>query len=438
MNLYIDIMLAAFMITIAIRNVSHRKMSRKEMVLLYALLCFAAGFFALFMPLKQYSSFSVIAVICLYGTLFHRETRPQNICMGLLGFVLCVVIDNIFSGIWSIAFHDFAGGSPYYWPYGVLFHVLLTCVLTYFCGKVMHHYLFRNKLLLQIRQVWYLADVTLLFCALVFAFNNVAGEKVGYPVSVVYFNCLLFAGYFVLMLFLLVSVFRAYQEKIRVEEKQKSFRELQDYTRNLESMYNSVRSFKHDYINILTSMSGYIEQGDIQGLKVFFQAKILPTRDLITQGDYKLNQLSNIEVLEIKSLLSAKMIYAHESGINVTIDIPSSVQNFGMDTVDLARVLGIFLDNAIEAALETAHPKIGLNIIKNPETVAIIILNSFQACDLPLHKLKQIGVSTKVNHPGIGLSNAQEIISSYDNVLWETDKQGDYFTQYMEIFFGKE
>lgn len=105
---------------------------------------------------------------------------------------------------------------------------------------------------------------------------------------------------------------------------------------------------------------GLIENADMDELKDFFNNKILPTKNLIDQGDYKLNHLSNISVLEIKSLLSAKMIYAHESGIDVTIDIPNRVDNFLIDTIDLARLLGIFLDNAIEATLETEQPKIGL------------------------------------------------------------------------------
>lgn len=228
-------------------------------------------------------------------------------------------------------------------------------------------------------------------------------------------------------------MFRSYQEKVQTEARQRSLQDLQEYTRNLETMYNRLRSFKHDYINILTSMSGYLEQGDLEELKQFFEKKILPTKNLITQGDYKLNLLGNINVLEIKSLLSAKMIDAHERGIDVTIDIPDPVTDFFMDTVDLARILGIFLDNAIEASLETNHPKVGLNIIQNAETTAIIISNSFQDNALALHKLKQKGFCTKKNHLGIGLSNAQEIISSYDNVLLETSAKGSLFTQYMEI-----
>ena len=143
---------------------------------------------------------------------------------------------------------------------------------------------------------------------------------------------------------------------MQTEAKQKALQDLQDCTRNLEAVDNGLRSFKHDYVNILLCLSGYIEDGDMGRLKDFFESKIFPTKNLITGGDYKLNQLGNIGVLEIKSLLSAKMIYAHESGIDITIDIPDKAENFLIDTVDLARILGIFLDNAMEAALETQQP----------------------------------------------------------------------------------
>lgn len=203
-------------------------------------------------------------------------------------------------------------------------------------------------------------------------------------------------------------------------------------------MYNGLRSFKHDYVNILLSLSGYIENGDMDELKDFFENVIFPTKNLIAQGDYKLNLLSNIGVLEIKSLLSTKIIYAHESGIDVTIDIPNKVSSFPIDTIDLARILGIFLDNAVEAALETEQPQMGINIIQNYNGVSIIISNSFRDNGIALHKLKQKDVSTKTGHQGIGLSNAQKIINSYNNVLLETTIQCGCFEQHMELTARKE
>ena len=240
------------------------------------------------------------------------------------------------------------------------------------------------------------------------------------------------------MLFVILAMRRSWMEQVQAEAKQKALEDLQDYTRNLEAMYNGLRSFKHDYVNILLSMFGYIENCDMEELKRFFEKEIFPTKNLIDQGDYKLNQLSNIGMLEIKSLLSAKMIYAHESGIDVTIDIPEQVDSFPMDTVDLARILGIFLDNAIEAALETERPQAGLNIIRNHTGVSIIISNCFQDNGQVLHQLKQKGFSTKNGHQGIGLSNARKIISFYDNVLLETTMQCGCFMQHMELAARKE
>lgn len=281
-------------------------------------------------------------------------------------------------------------------------------------------------------------DAILLLLITIYLFDNLIPGQNGSIGRMIYNNALHISGYLLVMCFLLLAMRRSYLEQIQTEAKQKALQDLQDYTRNLEAMYNGLRSFKHDYVNILLSLSGYIEDGDMDRLKNFFESKIFPTKNLITKGDYKLNQLGNIGVLEIKSLLSAKMIYAHESGIDITIDIPDKVESFLIDTVDLARILGIFLDNAIEAALETEQPQIGLNIIQNEAGVSIIISNCFQDNGAMLHNIKQKGFSTKAGHQGIGLWNAQKIISSYNNVLLETTMKCNCFIQHIELIDRKE
>lgn len=290
-----------------------------------------------------------------------------------------------------------------------------------------------GKSVLRFPQTWYLIDAGLLLLITIYLFDNLIPGQNGSVGKMIYNNALHISGYLLVMLFLFLAMRCFYLEKMQTEAKQKAIRDLQDYTHNLEAMYNGLRSFKHDYINILLSMSGYIKNGDMNELRQFFETKIFPTKNLIDQGDYKLNQLGNIDVLEIKSLLCAKIIYAHDSGIDVTIDIPDRVESFPMDTVDLARILGIFSDNAIEAAALAQQPQIGLNIIQHKTGVSITISNCFQDDGAVLHKLRQKGFSTKIGHQGIGLSNAREIISSYDNVLLETSVRSGCFIQHMEL-----
>lgn len=436
MKPYLSLLFPFLLVALTIRNVWPQKMGLKSFAAFYVLIVCAA----LPIPLltyKQYGLFSVLLAVCLYGLAAYRDTRPKNICMGFFGLVLAIVLDNVFVGFRILFSFTALWESPHAAFLDAVLQVMLTYIVTLLCGKALRWGLLNRKGLLQIQQVWYVIDVALLlFFILFFLHTGVRADAVS-TAGLIYYNVLFFAGYLMVAVFLALLMFSACREKMQTETRQRVFQDLQDYTRNLEAMYDGLRSFKHDYINILLSLSSYIENGDMAELKVFFEEKILPTKNMITQGDYKLNQLSNIAVLEIKSLLSAKMIYAHEMGIDVTIDIPGHISCFSMDIVDLARVLGIFLDNAVEAAMEAMHPEVGLNIIQNPDTVAIIISNSLRDSDLALHKMKQQGFTTKAGHTGIGLTNAQRIIRSYDNIFWETTSQDGCITQYLEIARGK-
>ncbi len=426
-----------FQLSLAIRNVWPKCMSLKAFALLYIVLLLA-GMPVTLLSCIPYGLFGIMAAVCIYGLAAYRDTASQNICMGMIGCVLAVVTDNLL----TILLHMLIPLSfinQKYVSFGVrLIHILLFYFITLFCGRALKKLLLSGKGILRFQQTWYLIDAAVLLLITIYLFDNLIPGQNGSVGKMIYNNVLHISGYLLVMLFLLLAMRRSYQEQIQTEAKKKALQDLQDYTHNLEDMYNSLRSFKHDYVNILLSLSGYIENCGIEELKEFFENKIFPTKNLIDQGDYKLNQLSNVGVLEIKSLLSVKMIYAHESGIDVTIDIPDRVDSFLIDTVDLARILGIFLDNAIEAALETGRPQIGLNIIQNQGGVSIIISNSVGDNNVALHMLKQKGFSTKIGHQGIGLSNVQKIINSYDNVLHETTMQCGCFTQHMELIAEKE
>ncbi len=412
-------------------------MNFKAFSVLYILLLIA-GMPVTLLACVPYGLFGILVAVCIYGLIACRDTAPQNVFMGMIGCVLAVVTENLLANFLYILIPS-PLSNQWYFFYGIdLIYTLLFYWITLLCGKLLKKVFLSGKSILRLPQTWYVIDAALLLLITIYLFDNLIPGQNGSIGKMIYNNALHISGYLLVMCCLLLAMRRSYLEQVQTEAKQKAMQDLQDYTRNLEAMYNSLRSFKHDYVNILLSLSGYIEDGDMDRLKDFFESKIFPTKNLITGEDYKLNQLSNISVLEIKSLLSAKMIYAHESGIDITIDIPDKVESFLIDTVDLARILGIFLDNAIEATLETEQPQIGLNIIQNKTGVSIIISNRFRDNGIMLHTLKQKGFSTKIGHQGIGLGNAQKIISSYDNVLLETTMKCDYFTQHIELTERKE
>ena len=430
-------LLSFFQLALAIRNVWPKPMNLKAFLALYILLLLS-GMPVTFFSCIPYGLFGILAAVCIYGLAVYRDTAPQNVFMGMVGCVLTVVTGNFLTNLLHMLIPQSFQDRQFISIVLNFIYILLFYFITLFCGRLLKRVLLSFQGMFRLPQTWYLVDAALLLLITIYLFDNIIPGQNGSVGKMIYNNALHISGYLLVMLFLLLALGHSYREQIQTEAKQKALLDLQDYTTNLETMYNSLRSFKHDYMNILLSMSGYIEDGDMEKLKKYFEEKIFPTKNLIDQGDYKLNQLGNIGVLEIKSLLSAKMIYAHESGIDVTIDIPDRVDSFPIDTVDLARILGIFLDNGIEASLTAEQPQIGLNILPNKAGVSIIISNHFKDNGLVLHKLKEKGFSTKTGHPGIGLSNAEKIIRTYDNVLLETTMQCGCFTQHMELAARKE
>jgi len=138
-------------------------------------------------------------------------------------------------------------------------------------------------------------------------------------------------------------------------------------------------------------------------------------------------------VTELKSIVSSKLLYATELHIAVTVEMTEEISEISVDALDLSRVFGIFLDNAIEAALETEHPFIHFAAISLDTEYLFIISNTYIDHGLSLASLRQPLISSKGTTCGIGLYNAQKILSKYPGVLWNTAKDEISFTQQLNI-----
>jgi two-component system sensor histidine kinase AgrC len=250
---------------------------------------------------------------------------------------------------------------------------------------------------------------------------------------IVCIDSILFLAYFFSTIIMTYFLSIHLKKEIEFKNKKIEFETLQEYTSNLELMYNDMRTFRHDYVNILSSMKGYIEQKDLKGLDEFFNKKILLISEDISKKNYKLELLQHIKVTELKGLLSSKVIRAQELGIDVFIDIMELIEFINMDIIDLCRAIGILLDNAIEATLICKTPSIKLGIINKKNSIVILIINSCLKDSPPIYKMFQNGFSTKGTNRGIGLSNLKETLNNYKHISLETSMENEEFIQNLQI-----
>ncbi|MDH8678020.1 GHKL domain-containing protein [Fusibacter bizertensis] len=219
---------------------------------------------------------------------------------------------------------------------------------------------------------------------------------------------------------------------IELKSKENELEQLMMYTREIETMHKEIRKFKHDYINILASLSGYIEAKDMNGLRAYFEDKIVMVSQKNENIDMTLDRLSYLEQLELKGLFALKVLRAQDAGISVLIQIVENIR-IDMDIVELCRVIGIFMDNAIEAAENTTNPKITIAVIKRSDRVMVVISNTVKDMP-PIYKLRENGFTSKGKQRGLGLEIVRDILRKYENITNDLKYENDTFTQILEIF----
>lgn len=265
-------------------------------------------------------------------------------------------------------------------------------------------------------------------------FNIIYGSLLDYPSSVLTFNGILFGFSFFLMISMLLFAIKIMQKDHDIAMKQKEQTDLTDYMNKIENLYQEMRIFRHDYINILSTMNCYIENKNVEALKIYFQDKILPTSKMLTDNDILIGKLGNIKIVELKGLLYSKLISAINLSLHTTLEIREPILSLQMDIVDLSRVLGILLDNALEAASATDNKKFDIAIIQGKNVISICIDNSTLPLPFPFSQVGTAGITSKSGHSGIGLFQVTKILEKYPNVLLSTSCYNETFCQKLDIY----
>lgn len=245
--------------------------------------------------------------------------------------------------------------------------------------------------------------------------------------ALIFISILLF--FVIIILLISISTLREIRYKQSLEEIETYY----EYTLQIESINNEMRKFRHDYVNILTTMSEYIRENDMDGLKTYFNDNIVPMKDNLQMNSIKINGTDNLKVRAIKGLITTKILQAQEKHIPISIEVPELIDHIEMNTVDLSRIIGIIIDNAIEASEELEDALIRIAFINVETSVMFIVMNKCKE-DMPkIHELFQDSFSTKGDNRGLGLTTLKEITDTTENVLLDTTIENGYFVQKVEI-----
>lgn len=371
----------------------------------------------------------MFTVIILYVCYLKRQDWLWNVFLIIFSYTLLVVVDNLTHFVWSIIGMDLSIHWPIYMliDYSVFYVV---CRLT--SKKVVE---IKRKYFLPLSpKILIILGADLILCMLIFVMNIMVTEQAGSPPRVLFTSIILYIAYVVLTFLIVATIVYEYETNANIMMKQNSYDNLQEYMKQIEELYQNMRVFRHDYANVMLSVVGYIEENDMDGLKKYYDMEIFPISNLFNKEKDVVAKLHNLDIIELKSLISVKINYALELKVEVNLEIIEKIDKVNMKSIDLVRIIGIFLDNAIEACQECEKPSIDLSIIKMDKDITFIVKNTYIKKNIDYCKLGTLGISSKGERRGTGLYNVKTIINAYNNVIMDTEYENGYFTQLLEIY----
>ena len=233
--------------------------------------------------------------------------------------------------------------------------------------------------------------------------------------------------YLVFLIFFIGLYMKLYfiKKKLKVSES---------YNNSLSTSYDNVRGFKHDFDTIINTIGGYIKLNDMEGLKKYYSSLKTDCTDI-----------KNVQILNpytinnpgIYSLIVSEYEKASKNNVKINFEFLFDFKKLHMPVYEFSRILGILIDNAIDAAKECDDRQINLSFIDSSRNRAQIITieNTYWDKDVDTNKIFIKGISGKRAHSGIGLWEVKQIVKRHDNVALNTSKDDVFFKQQLEIYY---
>ncbi|WP_162162705.1 quorum-sensing sensor histidine kinase AgrC [Staphylococcus epidermidis] len=374
-----------------------------------------------------YSSQALVLVVLMIIIFFYSKVRWYSIVIVLMSALLSYLTNFIILTI-SLYTEDIIHSIYLF----TISHFLMFIILSLILAHLFKHLLIKLRYsYLYLSKRYYIIISFVL--AIAFIYFYIISQTNLQESNSLKFYAIIFVSVIVLLslVILLLSAFAL--REMKYKRKLQEIEAYYEYTLRIESINNEMRKFRHDYVNILTTLSDYIREDDMPGLRKYFDEHIVPMKDKLKTRSIKMNGIEKLKVREIKGLITTKIIQAQEKRIPISIEVPDEIDRIDMNTVELSRIIGIIVDNAIEASENLEEPLINIAFIDNEESVTFIVMNKCSE-DIPkIHELFEQGFSTKGDNRGLGLSTLKELTDSNENVLLDTVIENGYFVQKVEI-----
>lgn len=164
----------------------------------------------------------------------------------------------------------------------------------------------------------------------------------------------------------------------------------------MESLNNTLRSQRHDFLNHLQVVYSLMEMEEYQEADAYIE-KVYGAITSVSRVMKTANPAIN-------ALLQVKLAACEKAGVHVTMNIQSAWKDLPIPGWEMCKVLSNLIDNAIDALAEVTDRRLTLTLTEDLRSFRFSVTNNGPMIPLKSQQsVFQAGITTKATGHGMGL-----------------------------------
>lgn len=281
--------------------------------------------------------------------------------------------------------------------------LILFTIITYIFKRLLRK-IINNKITNNTKIVFF--AILTIICTLMFFYTIIKEFRFNNNVLI----------YLIAIVVLLTVLFSLIKQTIENRNLTEKYEKILEFMTSYEKEIENQRILRHETKNEFLTIRGKIHDKVKESKILAYIDEILKEKIEVKQEEYA--KFGYLPANGIKGLCYLKTQEAQDKGLNTNINISKRIENSNIyklnikEQKDLGKILGVFLDNAIEASLTSKDKEFGIEAYLNLKKECQIIISNTYDTKIDTSKIGKKGFSTKGAKRGHGLLLVNHIVAN--------------------------
>ncbi|MEG1776163.1 MAG: Spo0B domain-containing protein [Clostridia bacterium] len=196
------------------------------------------------------------------------------------------------------------------------------------------------------------------------------------------------------------------QEALLTRRRERIINELQTTNEQMDRLNLKLREQRHDFLNHIQVVYSLMEMEEYSEATSYLER--------VYERLHTVSKVLRTRMTAFNALLQVKSAACEERGIALTLEFHSALEGLSVPPWELCCVVGNLLDNAMDAAIAAAAPRICLTAAEELRGFTITVRNNGALVPLEMReRIFEAGVSSKGEGHGMGLHIVRQTLGEY-------------------------